>query len=249
VARFDDHFSQRPAAYAQYRPRYPDELYAYLASIAPNRQRAWDCGTGNGQAAIELVKHFDQVIATDASPQQLAHALPHERIGYWVSRAEAMSLPAASVALVTVAVAVHWFDLESFYREVRRVLAPEGILAVWTYHLPIISPDIDRAVARFYADILSGYWPQRIRYLDQRYTTLPFPFKERTVPRFEMTAEWDLGQLLGFFDSWSAARRYEQAHGHNPIREVWQALSEGWGDPEQKRLVRWPLHLRVGSVS
>ena len=249
MARFEDYFSQRPAAYAQYRPHYPSELFTYLASISPHRQRAWDCGTGNGQAALELVKHFDQVVATDASPQQLSHAFQHERIGYWVSRAEAMSLPGGSVALVTVAIAVHWFDLEQFYREVRRVLMPEGVLAVWTYHLPIISPDIDRAVARYYGEVLSGYWPEQLRYLDERYATLPFPFTELEAPRFEMTAQWDLGQLVGFLDSWSAARRYEQAQGNHPLRQVWQELADGWGEPAQKRPIRWPLYVRVGHVT
>jgi hypothetical protein len=58
---FEDHFSSHSQQYAQYRPKYPDELYTYLASLAPARSLAWNCGTGNGQAALGLAKHFDVV--------------------------------------------------------------------------------------------------------------------------------------------------------------------------------------------
>ncbi len=247
--RFEDHFSKQAQVYAQYRPHYPSKLFVYLASIAPGRQMAWDCGTGNGQAAIELIKHFDRVVATDASSDQIAQALPHARIDYRVEPAEEVSLAADTVDLVTVAVAVHWFDLERFYREVRRTLKASGVLAVWTYHLPVIEPRVDQILTTYYAEILSGYWPERFRYVDDRYRTLPFPFKELQPPRFEMEAEWDLSQLVGFLESWSATQRYEQAKGHHPITLIWQELIAAWGEPERRRLIRWPLHLRIGKVS
>lgn len=137
---FEDHFSELAQAYARYRPSYPSALFSYLASVAPGREFAWDCGTGNGQAALALAEHFDRVVATDASAAQIAHAFAHERVDYRVERAEAVSLGDGSTDLITVAIAVHWFDLEAFYREVRRVLKAKGILAVWTYHLPMIEP-------------------------------------------------------------------------------------------------------------
>ena len=245
---FEDHFSKQAREYARFRPQYPSELFVYLASISPGRQLAWDCGTGNGQAARELAKHFNRVIATDASSDQIAQAVPHERIDYRVERAEEVSLETGSVDLVTVAIAVHWFDLDPFYQVVRRVGRPDAILAVWMYHLPVIDPSIDQILEHYYADMLAGYWPERFHFLADRYQTLPFPFEELEPPKFEMQANWELGQLVGFLDSWSATRRYQKERGQHPVRIIWQRLSEAWGEPGRQRTIRWPLYLRVGRV-
>jgi hypothetical protein len=249
MTSFQDHFSAQAREYARYRPRYPGELFAYLASVSPGRQLAWDCGTGNGQAARGLVRHFNCVIASDASAKQLARAAAHERIEYRVERAEEVSLEAHSVDLVTVAIAVHWFDLEQFYRAVRCVAAANGILAVWTYHLPVIEPEIDRLFVHYYRDVLSGYWPEQMRYLDERYQTLPFPFEELAPPEFTMRADWDLAHLTGFLDSWSATRKYQQERGEHPLEAIWPELLKAWGKPSQRRRIRWPLYLKVGRVS
>jgi SAM-dependent methyltransferase len=246
---FDDHFSKQAREYARYRPHYPRDLFTYLASMAPRRQLAWDCGTGNGQAARDLVSHFSRVVATDASAEQLTHAIPHERIEYRVERAENVSLEPGSVDLVTVAIAVHWFDLDQFYAAVRRVAAPGGILAVWTYHLPVIEPRIDWALKRYYSEVLAGYWPRQIDYLEHGYRNLPFPFEELAPPPFEMRADWDLGQLLGFLESWSATQRYQKERGQHPVRLIWPELAEAWGEETRRRSIRWPLHLRVGRVT
>jgi len=246
---FEDHFSKQAREYATYRPQYPGELFVYLASISPGHELAWDCGTGNGQAARELVKHFKHVVATDASSDQIALAQAHERIEYRVERVEDVSIKAHSVDLVTVAIAVHWFDLEPFYQAVRRVAVPNGVLAVWTYHLPLIDPAIDQILKYYYADLLAGYWPERFHYLDERYQTLPFPFEELKPPEFEIQANWELGQLAGFLDSWSATRRYQEERGQHPLNIIWEELSDAWGEPVQQRTIRWPLYLRVGRVS
>ena len=50
------------------------QLFTYLASLCPAHDLAWDCATGNGQAAVALAPHFEQVIATDASAQQIDQA-------------------------------------------------------------------------------------------------------------------------------------------------------------------------------
>ena len=249
MAGFEDHFSAQAGEYARYRPHYPPELFDYLVSIAPGHHLAWDCGTGNGQAALELARHFERVLATDASAEQVALAAPHERIEYRVEPAEETSLEAGSVDLVTVAIAVHWFDLDRFYPAVRRVLAPRGVLAVWTYHMMEIEPAIDRIVDHYYRDVVGAYWPPRFRHVDQRYRTLPFPFEELIPPEFHMHADWTLENLTGFLSSWSATERYRAERGHHPVGLIWPELSRAWGAPSQVRPVRWPLHLRVGCVS
>ena len=249
MTTFEDYFSQQSSEYARYRPHYPDDLFAYLASIAPARRLAWDCGTGSGQAAADLARYFERVYATDASQEQIANAAPHARIDYRVEPAESPSLEPGSVDLVTVANAVHWFDLPEFYATVKRVAAAGGILAVWMYNLPVIDPAIELVLYHYYKEMLAGFWPDRFHYLDERYQTLPFPFSELEPPQFEARAEWDLAQLAGFLESWSAAQRYRAAHKHNPISVIWPELNERWGNRDRRRSIRWPLSLRVGRVS
>jgi SAM-dependent methyltransferase len=243
---FQDYFSKQAGDYARFRPEYPGTLFDYLALIAPGRRLAWDCGAGNGQAARGLVERFDRVVATDASPDQLRHAALHSRIEYRVERAEDVRLAADSVDLVTVAAAVHWFDLEPFYAAVRRVLVPRGVLAVWTYHMSVIDPAIDRILDDYYHRVLDGFWPDGFRHVVAHYRTLPFAFDEIAAPQFEVRLWWTLDQFAGFLNSWSATQRYREAHGQHPVSLVWPALAAAWGEPERERLIRWPLYLRVG---
>lgn len=243
---FEDHFSKQAEQYAQYRPKYPDEIYAYLASIAPTRSLAWDCGTGNGQAAVGLARHFDCVYATDASAEQISRAHVHEKVKYHVEPAEHVSLDDSSVDLITVAVAIHWFNFDEFYREVRRVLKPDGVLAAWTYSFSEVSPKIDLLIRQYYYEVLSGYWPERIHYLEEQYKTIPFPFEEIIPPQFVMETNWNLIQFSGFLDSWSATQRYKAQKGSHPLKIIWPDLLAAWGNENDQRLVRWPLHFRIG---
>jgi SAM-dependent methyltransferase len=243
---FEDHFSKQSHQYAQYRPKYPDEIYAYLASLAPARLLAWDCGTGNGQAALGLANHFDRVHATDASADQISLAYPHEKVDYHVEPAEHVSLSNSSVDLITVAVAIHWFNFDEFYREVRRVLKPGGILAAWTYSLTEISPEIDQLILHYYRDIVGAYWPERIRYIEQRYETIPFPFEEIIPASFTMEIHWSLIQFAGFLDSWSATQRYKAQKGQHPLELIWDRLAAAWGGEKETRQIRWPLYFRIG---
>jgi SAM-dependent methyltransferase len=243
---FEDHFSQFAGIYSKYRPGYPPELFKFLAEQCKEHRLAWDCGTGNGQAALELTQHFISVYATDASKEQIEHAVDHPSIIYKVEPAEKVTLQNNSVDLVTVAVAVHWFNYDEFYPEVIRVLKPEGIIAVWTYQLPRISPEIDAAVNRYYSEILWDYWPERFHHVHTRYIDLPFPFIEIPPPEFSMITEWNLDQLAGFLSSWSAVNNFIQTNSSHPLNKVWDELKNSWGDEKTKRRLHWPLHVRVG---
>lgn len=245
---FEDYFSQNASNYALYRPHYPADLFTYLSSIAPHRRLAWDSGTGSGQAAAGLAGYFERVVATDASADQIAHAFPHERVEYRVEPAEEPDLKTGSVDLITVATAVHWFDLARFYDNVRRVAVPGGILAVWTYHTSVIAPEIDAVLDHYYREILADYWPERWRYIDEHYQTLPFPFTELLPPAFQMQANWSLDELVGYLSSWSAGQRYAAARGHHPLSVIWSELAAAWGDPQQRRKISWPLYMRIGRV-
>ncbi len=244
---FQDHFSSLATDYARYRPRYPEVLFRYLSEQAPSRSLAWDCATGNGQAALGLAEFFDRVVATDASESQLAHAQRHPRVEYRRATAEHSGLDAASVDLVTVAQALHWFDLEKFYAEVRRVVRPGGCLAVWTYALFQCDPAADAAIRDFYERTLGDYWTPERRLVEQGYRTLPFPFEETKTPEFVMESRWNLEQVLGYLGTWSALKRYREAKGSDPLPELAEGLRRAWGK-EEVRPLRWPISLRCGVV-
>jgi SAM-dependent methyltransferase len=243
---FKDHFSRQAADYAKFRPRYPQELFDYLGSIAPSRQLAWDCGAGNGQAAVGLASVFDRVIATDASEKQIANAESHKRVEYRVAPAENSGIASEMVDLIMVAQALHWFDLDQFYPEARRVLKPNGVLAASAYNLLHIEPVIDEVVNRYYYDVVGAFWPPE-RKLVEQFADLPFPFHEIDSPKFEMTAQWSLDHLIGYLKTWSSTQRSIAARGSDPLEQITEDLYSVWGTPEQTRKVIWPLTLRIGA--
>ncbi len=246
-ASFPDHFSAVAAIYALFRPRYPDRLFAYLATLPPRRKLAWDCATGSGQAAIGLAKHFERVVATDASAAQIAAAELGPRVEYRVAPAEASGLEPGSVDLVSVAQALHWLDRPAFYAEARRVLRPEGVLAAWTYGFPTLEdPRADAVFRRFHAETIGTCWPPERALVDMGYRTIDFPFAEIEPPEFEMEAKWTLATLLGYVRTWSATTRFQSAHGFDPVAELEKDLEPLWGGPRTERGITWPLAMRVG---
>lgn len=240
---YEDHFSGHADAYARHRPRYPRELFTWLASMAPGRALAWDAGTGSGQVAVALAEHFERVIATDASGDQLAHAMPHERVEYRNEAVHRASLRDVSVDLITAGAAAHWFDLEGFYREVQRVGKARAFIALFSYGPRDFT---DPLVLKFTENVLGPFWPERIQYVHDRYATLPFPFEEVAAPPFTMTADWNLPELLAFLETWSASQRYLQERGTRATAEIAEELARTWGDPRQRRRFECPLFVRAG---
>jgi ubiquinone/menaquinone biosynthesis C-methylase UbiE len=247
VTGFKDHFSGHASIYREARPTYPPRLFAWLAQQAPDRQFAWDCGCGNGQATVALADHFTHVIGTDPSANQIAAAEPRATIEYRVESAEHSSLTGASASLVTVAQALHWFDHAAFYAEVKRVLKPNGLFAAWAYSdCATGDPDIDRIKDRLYAELTGPYWPPERVHVDTGYKTLPFPFVEIAAPQFQMIAHWTAEHLLAYFCSWSASQRYMKIKGGDPVAIIEPHLRAAWGDAGTIREVRWQFHLRCG---
>lgn len=243
---FDDQFSAQAPAYADFRPRYPHGLYAWLASLLPDNARALDCGTGSGQAAVDLARHVGEVVAVDPSSSQIEHAIPHERVRYRVAPAEETGLDDDSVDLVVCATSIHWFDLDRFYAEVHRVLRPGGVIAAWTYQHSQVAPDIDPILSAFATETLAGYWSPKLAHLFDRYRSLPFPFEEIDAPEFAIEGSLTLARMLGFVSSWSATRAYREAREEDPLVALAERLEPLWGSGE--RVVRWPLSIRVGTI-
>lgn len=243
--KFKDHFSKQAADYAKFRPQYPQELFDYLGNTAPSRQLVWDCGTGNGQAAVGLASVFDRVIATDASEKQIANAKPHDRVEYRVASAETSGIDSATIDLIMVAQALHWFDLDRFYAEAQRVLRPNGVLAASAYNLLHIESRIDEVVNRYYYEVVGSFWPPE-RELVEQFAALPFPFDEFDPPKFEMNARWNLDHLVGYLRSWSSTQRFIAAKKSDPLEQIMDDLRNAWDEPQRTRRVIWPLTLRVG---
>ena len=242
-----DRFSDQPGDYATYRPGYPPELFEFLFSLPGGHECAWDCGTGNGQVARELAAVFHQVEATDISTAQIAEGIVLPNIRYTVQPAEQTDFTASSFDMITVGQAVHWFDLDRFYAEVRRVGKPGGWLVLTGYHLPRISTEVDALVYEFYQGLLGPYWDAERRHVDARYLDLPFPFDEQAVPEFEHRLKWTPEHLIGYLQTWSALKLYRAATGQDPIPALTDKLSQAWGT-EAERVVAFPTLLRVGRL-
>jgi SAM-dependent methyltransferase len=243
---FKDHFSVLAKDYARFRPHYPDSLFADLAALSPGRDLAWDCATGNGQAARGLASWFREVVATDASAEQIAQARGPANVRFAVAPAEASGLPGASVDLLLVAQAAHWFDLAAFYAEAGRVLRPGGVLALLTYSGVRVDAGLDPVLRDFHHGLLGPYWPPERAHVERDYRDLPFPWTEIPFPPQEMTADWTLDELLGYLGTWSATRAYREQRGEDPLPALRARLVPGWGAPEARRTVRWPLPVRIG---
>ena len=244
---FKDHFSGVAGRYAHFRPHYPAGLFDYLARLVPKNSTVWDCAAGNGQATLDLAARYDRVIATDASREQIAAATRHPNIEYRVAPAEHSGLPDAAVGLITVAQALHWFDLARFFAEASRVLAPGGVLAVWAYGInQVEGAAVNELVQDYYVNVVGPHWPPERKLVEEGYQSIPFPFGEITPPPFRMEARWTLDELLGYFSTWSATSRFIKARGFNPLESLAAEMTKVWGDKNSPWLVTWPLALRVG---
>lgn len=244
MSTFRDHFGPAARVYATYRPHYPAALFDWLRSLTARHERAWDCGTGSGQAAVPLAERFSEVVATDPSIDQLRNAAARPRLSYIAMTAERAALRDESVDLVTVAQALHWFDRPRFFAEVDRVLRPGGALAIWSYGLLTIDPLVDRQVNHLYREVLGPYWPSERALVDSGYAGIALPYAEVAQPAVAMEAEWSLAELGGYVSSWSAVGRYRAQTGADPLPAFLDELGKAWGTGPRR--IRWPLVVRAG---
>jgi len=201
VFLMNDNFSSQAAAYAQYRPQYPEGLFEYIIGFVKHPKLAWDCGTGNGQAATKISTYFERVYATDISRQQISHAIPKSNILYAIEPAERTTLEDNTVELVTVSQALHWFDLDKFYKEVKRVSEPAGLIAAWTYSLIQIDPATDPLIHHYHNRILENYWDAARSHVNDGYQRIDFPFTQIKTPVFSIVVHWGLQELEGYLNT------------------------------------------------
>lgn len=252
--KFKDLFSSNSKEYASSRPTYPRSLFEFLVGLVQYRNLAWDCATGNGQAAVFLSEYFEQVIASDASKEQIENAQPRNNIRYEVFPAERTTLANNSIDLITIAQALHWFDLNDFYKEAKRVLRKDddggggGVIAAWAYGVHSISPEIDNITRLLYEDILGSYWPKDRKIVEDKYQDIPFPFQKIDTPVFQIELDWTMSELVGYLYTWSSVQKFIGKNNSDPIKQVYADLVAAWGDKNtwHKRRVVWPIYMRVG---
>lgn len=242
-----DRFSSDSKGYATFRPGYPPELVEFILQHTSGRSIAWDCATGNGQFASLLAPHFAQVWATDMSANQIAQALPSPNIHYSQQPAESTNFPDRSFDLIAVAQAIHWFDFERFYAELRRVAAPNAMLAVIGYPLLNVDKSVEPVLHHLYYETLQGYWDKERSYLDADYRTIPFPFQEVAAPKFQSTYHWNFDQFMGYLNTWSAVKNYVAKEGENPLALAEGEFHSAWGE-DKIHPVTFPMILRLGKI-
>ncbi|MBX2875647.1 MAG: class I SAM-dependent methyltransferase [Saprospiraceae bacterium] len=245
-----DNFSKQALAYKKFRPTYPQGVYDELLRITGSlpRQRAWDCGTGNGQVAAELAEHYKEVMATDISQNQIDHAATAPNISYLVERAEQTSFPDNHFDLITVGQAMHWFDFEAFEREVRRVGRDGGVISIWGYGLLRINAEINAHIDHFYTEIIGSYWNIERRHIDKAYESIPFPYP--AIPMREDLAievEWTRDQFEGYLNSWSSVQHYIRQHKESPVPDFIEKLVPIWS-ADQVQAIKFPIFIKSGKI-
>ena len=244
-----DKFSAQSKLYKKFRPKYPKELYYEILKYVENKEVCWDCGTGNGQVACELSRYFKKVYATDISQQQIEKAEKRENITYRLERAEKTSFDDNTFDLITVGQAIHWFDLNPFNQEVKRVSKNRGIIGVWGYGLLRITKDVDEIIDEFYYKIIGNYWNAERKHVDHKYEAIPFDFNEKNLKKsFSIKTNWDLNHLEGYLNSWSSVQNYQFEHkGENPVNELMDKIKSKWKVADVKS-VNFPLFVRIGRI-
>ncbi len=239
-------FDRVAAGYAAHRPACPPELIDVIAASCTNHLLAWEPGCGSAQVTGFLAGAFDDVLATDPAAKAIESAKEKKLAGarFEVGDASSCSCDDNSVDLIAAAQAAHWFDMDAFAAEVRRVAADGAVVALWCYDRPRVDAEVDSAVDHLYFDVLQGCWDPGRQYIDSRYADLPFPFQEisLTIPDYE--AAWTAEDMLGYLNTWSAVDALAERGGGSGVAVIEDRLRAAWGP--SRRLVRWPTAIRAG---
>jgi len=250
------HFQTGGAEYAQFRPSYPESLGALLATLVQKSQLtpklAVDVGCGSGQLTSLLAPHFGQVVGIDPSASQLQHAEPHANVRYQQGHAEQLDIADASADLIVAAQAAHWFDLDAFYAEVKRIAKPGAVIALISYGVPFIYDAVNSVFQQAYWQDVHRFWPPERQHVENAYSQLYFPFSAISlahIPGDQLSYQrhMNLPEFINYIKTWSAyqqALKQEQTHGFETFFSKLEAV---W-NPSDKKHIIWPLTLKAGRL-
>src|SRR5262245_3981434 len=170
------------------------------------------------------------------------------RIEYRVAPAEESGLPPASIDLVTVAAAIHWFDLPRFYEEVRRVIRAGGVLAAWSYHVAYVGPPLGEILRPFYDDVVGPYFAPGARMVDSGYADLALPGEPLDPPQFDVTVRWNAEQVLAFVRTWSGVQSYKAVVKKDPVVAIETPVRDALGGEDSPAELSWPIDLRAARI-
>jgi|GEM_PF-11972 len=247
--RRNEHFQTGAQNYALYRPSYPVELAETLAELTPKRDMAIDMGCGTGQLSLLLTEHFQQVVANDVSAEQIAQAQKHPKIDYRHESAEHTSVKSNSADLIVAAQAAHWFNLDDFYQEVKRIARPNAVLALISYGVPYLEGSANTPFQQFYWQKIAPFWPPERRHVENAYNDFAFPFETIQAPQFFIYRDWELNNFMGYLKTWSATRNAIYAGHEQLLALLQQDLSSYWGTNKAKQRITWPINMRIGRVN
>ena len=242
------YFEQNGDNYARYRPDYPPELATFLAKQCRATQLALDVGCGTGQLSARLAAHFDQVMATDVSKDQLRNAVPHSAIHYRQGSAEHLEVTDCSADLIVAAQAAHWFDLPRFYAEVHRVAKPGALLALISYGVPYLESTVNTCFQKFYWQVMPPFWPSERHHVETGYADLLFPFERLETPEIAIRREWNFGQFSGYIGTWSAVKVAMERGQQDQVGQAFRELEKFWGNPDRLKHIVWPVSTLAGRV-
>ncbi|KAG8367838.1 hypothetical protein BUALT_Bualt16G0114300 [Buddleja alternifolia] len=256
-------FIKQAKQYSVGRPSYPQELFNFIASKTPSHDLAWDVGTGSGQAAQALANIYKNVIATDTSPKQLEFAPKLPNIKYQCTSPNISMSDLqhdigsqSSFDLVTIAQAMHWFDLPTFYQQVKWILKkPNGVIAAWCYTVPEVNTHVDSLFQKFYTINAGPYWESPRELVDKKYETIDFPFEpvdelEHNGPfRFDSEKVMDVEDYFTYLRSWSAYQTAKEKGVELLTDNVIQDFKRVWNETGKiEKIVTFPIYLRIGKV-
>jgi SAM-dependent methyltransferase len=243
-----DLFSAHSDLYVKYRPHYPKELYDFILRHVSAKYMALDCGAGNGQAAGALAEHFREVHATDISEKQIINAVRKANLHYHVCPAEEMPFADNTFDLITSATAVHWFQFDKFFAEVKRVGKNRSVFACWAYKVfRTDQAQLNRLIDKFYAETVHSYWDPERRHVDEEYRGIPFPFEEVSNPGFATQLSWALDTLEGYLNTWSAVQHYIRKNSTNPVNDLMREIRHELGEAPTL-LITFPVFMRIGVI-
>jgi SAM-dependent methyltransferase len=243
-----DLFSAHADIYAKYRPLYPRDLYDFILNQVTSKEIALDCGTGNGQAASVLAEHFMEVHATDISEKQIGNAIQKPNLYYHICLAEETPFADNKFDLIVSATAVHWFQLDNFFKEVKRIGKNNSVCACWGYKVfRTHEPALNELIDKFYFQKIHNYWDAERRHVDAEYKSIPFPFDEIKDPGFATRLQWDLDELEGYLNTWSAVQHYLRIHNLNPVNELMREIKLQVQN-NSKLQITLPIFMRIGII-